>query len=526
MSYNNHDANTLRFVVLNRGNKDFPLEPNEAWQFIVPVDDALDAFNHLSKAKLEAKRFGHVILNIYLDDMSFNPGGWYTGGVNPDAEEYNDKIKTSKTIDQTKNRRKSNPAKNKKTANVGASKKQSPVQYEKQPNAMSVRLTDHARLDCLPLRFGVVYTDSLMSFVGNVDEIATKNQKPKEIRNGNEHYVGTLHDAHGGSLDNVRLVLAKPEGGSNIRSVITVMLKEQGLSTRGVSDLVRALRMENKITPEQLANVIHPLYKQKKISTETDFFEALVNFGVEHRNNIDAKVAAKSDASIIKKSSAPSPIEAHTISDESKDKEQVKASKEQIENVETQDKSKIVKKTVTKKANRSVVHLISVLMFALLVFVFLNKESINLFAVPNSAVVQINTAKSIELKALDNEVVAEQVGWKSTSNCTASLEVNGIQIKDMHLSKFDNGLVSLVLGLGNQDLNPQGYISVEANVGEAFRVNYEKVDDKFRIFTNFTLYINYLARADYLILNIDNQYRERVDLPSNSKQIIEQIKSC
>ena len=96
MGFDNYDADTLRFVVLNRGKKDFPLEPDEAWQFIVPVDDALDAFNHLKKVKIEAKRFGHVILNIYLDDMSFNPGRWYTGGANPDAEEYDDKVKISK----------------------------------------------------------------------------------------------------------------------------------------------------------------------------------------------------------------------------------------------------------------------------------------------------------------------------------------------------------------------------------------------------------------------------------------------
>ena len=526
MGFDNYDADTLRFVVLNRGKKDFPLEPDEAWQFIVPVDDALDAFNHLKKVKIEAKRFGHVILNIYLDDMSFNPGSWYTGGVNPDAEEYNDKVKISNTIDHTKYRQKNNSQKNKRATNLNSSKNQSPAEYGKQSPRISVRLTDHARLDCLPLRFGVIYTDKLMSFDGVVDEIATNKQKPKEIRNGNEHFVGTLYDAHGGSLENVRLVLARAEGASNTRSVITVMLKEQGLSTRAVSDLVRALRMENKITPEQIANVIHPLYKQKKISTETDFFEALVNFGVEHRKNIDAKAAPKSGADITKKASAHTSVSNNTVSVASEKIREKSPLNNKVEKVENQKQFISEKKARPKKENRSIGRLITVLMFAIFAFVFVNREAVNDIFVISSVDFEPSNAKPIERKSSDKEAVEQQVGWKSTSNCTASLDVNGIKIRGMHLSKFDGGLVSLVLSLNEPELSSQGYISVDANVGESFRLKYEKSDDKRKLFTNFTLYINYLAKANYIQLDIDGKYRERIDLPSNSRQIIERIKSC
>ena len=184
------------------------------------------------------------------------------------------------------------------------------------------------------------------------------------------------------------------------------------------------------------------------------------------------------------------------------------------------------KKARPKKENRSIGRLITVLMFAIFAFVFVNREAVNDIFVISSVDFEPSNAKPIERKSSDKEAVEQQVGWKSTSNCTASLDVNGIKIRGMHLSKFDGGLVSLVLSLNEPELSSQGYISVDANVGESFRLKYEKSDDKRKLFTNFTLYINYLAKANYIQLDIDGKYRERIDLPSNSRQIIERIKSC
>jgi len=98
----NLEANKLSYVIINNTSKDFPLEPGETWKFIVKVDDQFSAYNQLSKCKLMADQFGHDIMNVYLDDVEFNPRGWNTGGVNEDNMIYNDNIKIDNLTDETK----------------------------------------------------------------------------------------------------------------------------------------------------------------------------------------------------------------------------------------------------------------------------------------------------------------------------------------------------------------------------------------------------------------------------------------
>jgi len=49
-----------------------------------------------------ADQFGHDIMNVYLDDVEFNPRGWNTGGVNEDQIIYNDNIKINNLTDETR----------------------------------------------------------------------------------------------------------------------------------------------------------------------------------------------------------------------------------------------------------------------------------------------------------------------------------------------------------------------------------------------------------------------------------------
>jgi len=98
----NLEANKLSYVIINNTSKDFPLEPGETWKFIVKVDDQLSAYNQMSKCKLMADKFGHNIMNVYLDDVEFNPRSWNTGGVNEDNIIYNHSIKINNLTDETK----------------------------------------------------------------------------------------------------------------------------------------------------------------------------------------------------------------------------------------------------------------------------------------------------------------------------------------------------------------------------------------------------------------------------------------
>ena len=148
-----------------------------------------------------------------------------------------------------------------------------------------IYLSAHARLDCIPLRHGRVPKAPHGKFSGFFDDQGTNNQKPKEISAGHKHFVGTLVDSEKNEYVDVRLVLAAPEKYRKARTVISVLIKDVGLATRGVTDLIRALRKEGKITPEQIAGVLHPLYASGKISTETDLFEELISLGVQQKTD-------------------------------------------------------------------------------------------------------------------------------------------------------------------------------------------------------------------------------------------------
>ena len=98
----NFEANKLSYVIINNTSKDYPLEPGETWKFIVKVEDQMEAYNQMGKCKQKADQFGHDIMNVYLDDIPFNPRGWYTDGVNEDRIEYDDNIKIDNLTDETK----------------------------------------------------------------------------------------------------------------------------------------------------------------------------------------------------------------------------------------------------------------------------------------------------------------------------------------------------------------------------------------------------------------------------------------
>ena len=61
----------------------------------------IDAYNQMAKCKSMAGKYGHDIMNVYLDDIKFNPRSWYTDGVNEDKIEYDDDIQIDNLTDET-----------------------------------------------------------------------------------------------------------------------------------------------------------------------------------------------------------------------------------------------------------------------------------------------------------------------------------------------------------------------------------------------------------------------------------------
>ena len=145
---------------------------------------------------------------------------------------------------------------------------------------IDIFLEDHARLDCLTLRYGELFEGRYATLTGFHDETGTSGQRLEEINRGNAHYVGSLHHESGVVIENVRLVLRKP-GKRYRRNVVSALPFEVSKATRAVTDLIRSLREQGRISPERIRDELHPLYIQGRISNETEFFEEMVKLGVE-----------------------------------------------------------------------------------------------------------------------------------------------------------------------------------------------------------------------------------------------------
>jgi hypothetical protein len=95
----------LSYVIHNQTDNDFPLEPNEAWKFIVEADDEYDSYMQMEKVKMAAQMHRHTILNVYLDGKRFDAREYWTEGANSDDFDYDDSIQISQLRDETTPRR-------------------------------------------------------------------------------------------------------------------------------------------------------------------------------------------------------------------------------------------------------------------------------------------------------------------------------------------------------------------------------------------------------------------------------------
>ena len=152
--------------------------------------------------------------------------------------------------------------------------------------SIDVILTNHARLDCMTLRYGKLFQASNATFLGQFDDVKTQSQKPIEIKRGNQHYVGTLtHSITGTEINNIRLVLAKQDNNRQARAVVSVLMTDGPLADRAVTDLIRDMRQQGEITPEFIVASLHPLYRDGKISSAVHFYKELVEMGIRNKTD-------------------------------------------------------------------------------------------------------------------------------------------------------------------------------------------------------------------------------------------------
>jgi len=149
---------------------------------------------------------------------------------------------------------------------------------------MKVKVSDHARYDSFPLRFGFVAPEFLELVSEVEDTYATARQKPKEIRMGNKHFVGELWTCQGEKLFKARVVLSGDNDADLYPTVITVLSEVNIPVDRAVSEIVRAKRESGSLSVEKIIEVLHPLYLQERISSPENLIDIFVEMGVSEAN--------------------------------------------------------------------------------------------------------------------------------------------------------------------------------------------------------------------------------------------------
>lgn len=149
---------------------------------------------------------------------------------------------------------------------------------------ITASMTTHAMNDAVPLRFGIIPPRYVVLRDIQLDEIATNNQKPKEIKSGNQHLIAECYAQDSGDyLFKGRFVVGEPRNYSAHKVIITVLSITPQKSERAVSDLIKHLRETNKIDASFIKEKLHPKYIAGEISTNEDFYEYLVELGVQEQ---------------------------------------------------------------------------------------------------------------------------------------------------------------------------------------------------------------------------------------------------
>lgn len=136
-------------------------------------------------------------------------------------------------------------------------------------------LTDHARLDAIPLRIGQCLRGTKLYLEAVEDDPDGTGQQAKGDRDrGNRHVLADLWTDRetGDHLGRWRLVVGLPRESFHDRPVVTVLPVDASMakSHGSVTDLLKRERQSGKhawLTDRYIADVLHPLYKNGELGT-------------------------------------------------------------------------------------------------------------------------------------------------------------------------------------------------------------------------------------------------------------------
>lgn len=145
---------------------------------------------------------------------------------------------------------------------------------------MKVRVSEHARFDSFPLRYGFVPEEFLETSSEIEDAAGTNNQKPREIKAGNKHIVCRLWTLAGEDLGKARIVLSPATDSEPLPKIVTALSIESIPTDRAVSEIVQLKRRRGEITTDFIMSTLYPLYVQKKLSSPETLVDIFVQIGI------------------------------------------------------------------------------------------------------------------------------------------------------------------------------------------------------------------------------------------------------
>ena len=145
-------------------------------------------------------------------------------------------------------------------------------------------MSTHARLDSSPLRYGIIPPKWVQLRNLKHHESGTNNQKPREIRAGNQHFFADCHDKETEEfLFHGCFVIGRARRSEYYDNIITVLSVDGDRSERALSEVLRDMRENARITPEYIRDQIHPAFKKGNLSSVDLLMDFLVEKGVSDR---------------------------------------------------------------------------------------------------------------------------------------------------------------------------------------------------------------------------------------------------
>ena len=208
---------------------------------------------------------------------------------------------------------------------------------------INVKLSPHARFDCIPLRYCFVPEYVRGIFRGTENVIGTQNQKKREIDAGRKHFIGSLEQKGKIIIEKGTFVIARKETWSVEQIIVSVLPTETTKTDRAASDMISQLRKEGKLTSEQLANEICPKLKFNKVNYSSQILDILTE--IQYKSKFKERDKIHQEAMKELEKRAQERIDKEFEKNEKQRQEFLKLENE-IKNLDLQKKSSAEKETI------------------------------------------------------------------------------------------------------------------------------------------------------------------------------------